>query len=106
MNTNPAEYEDDPGSKYGLTAKSWLCDSLELNLGLRINENGISFNPVGNGRDFSVSGLLVRGSRLDVTRTGKGRKANYIFNGSPLKTGFLAWKMLRRKHNRLQIKMT
>ena len=94
VNGDPSDYSDELGNKQFFAAKSWLCDALELNLGLRWSTKGLSFHAIGDGRPFAVSNLSLRGGKLAIRRTGSGTCAKYIINGRPLEGAFLPWSAL------------
>ena len=94
VNGDPSDYSDELGNKQFFAAKSWLCDALELNLGLRWSTKGLSFHAIGDGRPFAVSNLSLRGGKLAIRRTGSGTCAKYILNGRPLEGAFLPWTAL------------
>ena len=93
-NNDPADCSDELGNKQFFSAKAWLCDALELNLGLKWGVKGLSFHALGNGRDFTVKNLSLRGGRLAIRRTGRGTKAKYALNGRPHDGDFLPWEKL------------
>lgn len=93
-NNDPADYSDELGNKQFFSAKAWLCDALELNLGLKWGVKGLSFHALGDGKPFEVRNLSLRGGRLAIRRAGKGAKATYALNGQPLDGGFLPWEKL------------
>ncbi|MBQ3807432.1 MAG: hypothetical protein II840_05695 [Kiritimatiellae bacterium] len=94
VNGDPADYSDELGNKQFFAAKAWLCDALELNLGIRWSTKGLSFHAIGDGRPFEVSNLSLRGGRLSVLRAGFGTSAKYILNGKALDCAFLPWESL------------
>lgn len=90
-NNDPADYSDELGNKQFFASKSWLADALELNLGLKWSVKGLSFHAIGDGTPFTVENLTLRGKRLTVRRTGRGAKADYVFNGRTLAKPAIAW---------------
>ena len=97
-------YEDNPGMKQIFTAKAWLASGLELWLGLEIGSDGLKFNPMNDGKPFSVRDLVVRGKKLNVTMTGAGTNATMIFNGMPC-DGEIPYSAFDRDVNTLEIEM-
>ena len=93
-NNDPADYSDELGNKQFFSAKSWLADALELNLGLKWSVKGLSFHAIGDGTPFTAENLTLRGKRLDVRLTGKGAVADYVLNGVRLETPFIPWPSL------------
>ena len=93
-NNDPADYSDELGNKQFFSAKSWLADALELNLGLKWSVKGLSLHAIGDGTPFAVENLTLRGKRLDVRLTGKGAVADYVLNGVRLETPFIPWPSL------------
>jgi hypothetical protein len=104
VNDDPAT--DNPGCKQAFAAKGWCCDALELHLGLKVDLQGLTFNPLPDSRPFRVRNLTFRGKKLDVERV-NGRmaeetpnaqvsdKVRYTLNGKPLSTPRVRWNMLK-----------
>lgn len=101
-NNDPADYSDELGGKQFFASKSWLADALELNLGLKWTTKGLSFHAIGDGTPFSVENLTLRGRRLAIRRTGRGKCADYFFNGKKIEQPELAWGSFR-EDNALEI---
>ena len=95
-------YEDNPGMKQIFTAKAWLASGLELWLGLEIGSNGLKFNPMNDGKPFSVRDLVVRGKKFNVLMKGRGTTAEMVFNGRPV-DGFVPYAAFDRAENTLEI---
>ena len=104
-NNDPADYSDELGNKQFFSAKSWLADTLELNLGLRWTVDGLSFHALADGQPFVAENLTVRGKRLTVRVTGKGAKASYVLDGQPLADGKVGYGWLK-DGSRLEITVT
>ena len=103
VNADPLMGADNLGYKYFAAGKGWLADSLELNLGLKVDSKGIRFHAIGDGRPFLAEGLCFRGTSLTVSRRGKGTDADYQLNGKRIEDGFIPWSMLGNAENRLEI---
>ena len=97
-------YEDNPGMKQIFTAKAWLASGLELWLGLEIGSEGLKFNPMNDGRPFSVRDLSVRGKKLNVTMKGCGTNWTMKFNGRPC-NGFVPYAAFDRDSNSIEIEV-
>jgi len=97
-------YEDNPGMKQIFTAKAWLASGLELWLGLEIRQDGLRFNPMNDGKPFSVRDLTVRGKKLTVTMKGRGSNATMTFNGRPC-DGFVPYSAFDRDVNILEVEV-
>lgn len=95
-NNDPADYSDELGNKQFFAAKSWLADSLELNLGLKWTKDGLSFHAICDGTPFAVDSLIIRGKKLSVKVSGKGTEAKYILNGKTLSSGNIPFGVLDR----------
>jgi hypothetical protein len=96
---------DKPGCKQAFSAKAWLCDALELHLGLRVNLQGFSLNPMPAEQAFRVENLMLRGKRIVIERIGNGRTPQFTLNGTVLEQGYVSWDMLQSK-NTLTIEMS
>jgi hypothetical protein len=92
VNADPAT--DNPGCKQAFAAKGWCCDALELHLGLKVDLQGLSFNPLPGDRPFRVYNLSFRGKKLNIERTGKGKNVTLILNGRILETNRFDWGLL------------
>lgn len=86
------------------TAKAWLASGLELWLGLEIRRDGLRFNPMNDGKPFSVRDLTVRGKKLTVTMKGRGSNATMTFNGRPC-DGFVPYSAFDRDVNILEVEV-
>jgi hypothetical protein len=92
VNTDPSEYEDCPGLKQAFTAKPWVCDAFEVNLGLRVKLAGIHLNPINGHQPFKVKDLVLRNRKITIERTiGSGDTPVISLNGRVLEQGFIAW---------------
>jgi hypothetical protein len=92
VNTNPAEYEDSPGLKQAFTAKPWVCDAFEVNLGLRVKLAGIYLNPIKGPQPFKVKNMVLRNHKITIERkAGAGERPVFSLNGKVLAKGFVAW---------------
>jgi hypothetical protein len=72
---------DNPGGKQPFGAQAWYGNFFRCIVGFEVDERGviISASPVQD--KIVITNLIVRGKRIDLTVTGKGRKAEVIFNG-------------------------
>jgi hypothetical protein len=86
---------DKPGGKQAFSAKAWLCDALELHLGLKVDLQGITLTPLPGECSFRVANLILREHRIDIERSGNGAAARFSLNDSPLANGRITWEMLK-----------
>ena len=105
MNADPAEYSDELGNKQFFAAKAFLCDALEVHLGIYPTKDGLRLRPMNDGRDFAVRNLRLRGNRLAIRVRGRGTDCRYALNGVPveLKDGLLPWDRFASGDNELVI---
>lgn len=60
-----------------------------------MENGGLRFRPMNDGRPFAVRGLTVRGTTLDIKLHGYGSCASYVLDGTTLEDGFVPWTALR-----------
>lgn len=82
---------DNPGCKQAFTMKSWLCDAVELHLGLKVYLDGFCCHPLGTGKAFTVDNLVLRGRRLCFQRLEDG---TLLLNGRALPGRKILWSEL------------
>ena len=99
VNLDPSDYKDELGNK------QWLSDALDLWLGMRIANEGVSLHPMNDGKPFAVRGLSLRGRTFDVEMSGAGTEPSYSLNGNALDNGFIPWNRLTPGSNIVKIKM-
>ena len=101
VNADPAT--DNPGGKQAFAAKSWLCDAIELNLGLRVYVDGFSLKPLSDSRTFRLYNLTLRGKRIDFQRIPSATEAKLVLNGQVAESHFITWDQLNEDDNRIRI---
>ncbi len=99
---NPEPTSDSPGCKQAFSAKSWLCDMIELNFGLRVYLDGFSLNPLKGGRPLCLRNLTLQGKRIHFERKGEGACMVVLLNGKPMGDERIHWDMLEAE-NQIEI---
>jgi hypothetical protein len=72
---------DNPGGKQPFGAQAWYGNFFRCIVGFEVDERGVIISPVPIPDKIEITNLIVRGKKIDLTVTGKGRKAEVIFNG-------------------------
>ncbi len=86
VNADPTS--DNPGCKQAFAMKSWLCDAIQLNLGLQVYADGFTCHPLNTGCAFKVENIRLRGYCLCLERTLNG---TVLLNGSVIPHRKITW---------------
>jgi hypothetical protein len=77
---------DNPGAKQAFGGQAWYAVFFTAILGLAIDEQGLILSPTPMRRRLTVRNLLVRGRRVDIILSGKGKRSGITVNGKKFKS--------------------
>ena len=72
---------DNPGGKQPFGAQAWYGNFFRCIVGFEVDERGVVLSPSSVTDPISITNLIVRGKKIDLTVTGKGRRTEIVFNG-------------------------
>jgi hypothetical protein len=78
---------DNPGGKQPFGGQGLYGNFFRTIVGVEVDERGVIVTPSPARKELSVENLVVRGKKIDIKITGKGRHAEITFNGKKLGPG-------------------
>ncbi len=78
---------DSPGGKQPFGGQGLYGNFFRTVIGVEVDERGVIVTPSPVQRELAVENLVVRGKKIDVKITGKGRSAEITFNRQKLGAG-------------------
>jgi hypothetical protein len=72
---------DNPGGKQPFGGQAWYGNFFRSIVGFEVDERGVVISPSPVQDEISVTNLIVRGKKIDVKMTGKGRAIEILVNG-------------------------
>jgi hypothetical protein len=76
---------DNPGGKQGFGAQAWYSVFFRSIIGFEVDERGLVISPSTLGGSISVKNVVIRGKKIDIKVSGKGKRAKITFNGEKKK---------------------
>jgi hypothetical protein len=72
---------DNPGGKQVFGGQAFYGNFFRTIVGLVVDERGVVISPSGVQKEIAITNLVVRGKKIDLKITGKGRRTEIRING-------------------------